>query len=274
MTQAAAALADRLRMRFPDMAVTVDSPRGEVGIVFDDAMWHDGCRALRDEFGFEQLIDVCGVDYMGHGNDEWDTEVSYEGFSRGVEGRGPGRFKYGEVPSHQTAQPQGEVDTSAPLRRFAAVVQLLSVSNNQRVRVRVFAPDDAFPVVDSVTDLWPVANWFERETFDLFGILFTGHPDLRRILTDYGFVGHPFRKDFPLIGNVEVRYDAETQRVIYEPVTSVEPRVLVPRVIRDDARYATAAGEDRDLKVGSTLGPADAALPSTGPTPTPAGAIK
>ena len=274
MTQAAAPFADRLRARFPDTAVTVDSPRCEVGVVFDAAIWHDGCRALRDEFGFEQLIDVCGVDYMGHGSDEWDTDVSSEGFSRGVEGRGPGRFKYGEVPSQQAAQPQGEVATSAPSRRFAVVVQLLSVSNNQRVRVRVFAPDDAFPVVDSLTDLWPVANWFERETFDLFGILFTGHPDLRRILTDYGFVGHPFRKDFPLIGNVEVRYDAQAQRVIYEPVTSVEPRVLVPRVIRDDARYATAAGEDRDLKVGSTLGPADAALPSTGPTPTPAGATR
>ena len=106
----------------------------------------------------------------------------------------------------------------------------------------------------SVTDLWPGANWFEREAFDLFGIIFAGHPDLRRILTDYGFVGHPFRKDFPLIGNVEVRYDAEKQRVIYEPVTSVEPRVLVPRVIRDDARYATAAGEDRDLKIAARTG--------------------
>jgi NADH-quinone oxidoreductase subunit C len=114
------------------------------------------------------------------------------------------------------------------------------------------------PIVASVTDLWPGANWFEREAFDLFGIIFSGHPDLRRILTDYGFVGHPFRKDFPLIGNVEVRYDAEKKRVIYEPVTSVEPRVLVPRVIRDDARYATSAGEDRDLTVRSTVGPAGA----------------
>jgi NADH-quinone oxidoreductase subunit C len=135
-----------------------------------------------------------------------------------------------------------------PQRRFAAVLQLLSVANNRRLRVRTFAPDDALPVVPSVVDLWPVANWFEREAFDLFGIVFQGHPDLRRILTDYGFVGHPFRKDFPLIGNVEVRYDAEKKRVVYEPVTSVEPRVNVPRVIRDDARYATAAGEQMSRK--------------------------
>jgi NADH-quinone oxidoreductase subunit C len=136
------------------------------------------------------------------------------------------------------------------------VVQLLSIAHNQRVRMTCFAEDDDLPVIMSVTDLWPGANWFEREAFDLFGIIFQGHPDLRRILTDYGFVGHPFRKDFPLIGNVEVRYDAEKKRVVYEPVTSVEPRVLVPRVVRHDARYATARGEDRDLKIGSTLGPA------------------
>lgn len=274
MSESAFAFAERLRARFPASAVSVDEPRGEVGIVFDAAMWHDGCRALHDELGFQQLIDLCGIDYLSHGSDEWDTEVSSEGFSRGVEGRGPGRFKHGEVPSEQSAQPQGEISTVAPLQRFAAVAQLLSVQHNRRVRVRCFAPDDALPIIESVTDIWPVSNWFERETFDLFGIIFTGHPDLRRILTDYGFVGHPFRKDFPLIGNVEVRYDAEQQRVIYEPVTSVEPRVLVPRVIRDDARYATAAGEDHDLKVGSTLGPADAALRSTGPTPTPSGATK
>ena len=243
-------------------------------MVLDAESWHDDCRDLRDEFGFEQLIDLCGIDYLGHGSDEWDTGVSSEGFSRGVEGRGPGRFKFGEVPSEQTAQPEGEVPTVAPEHRFAVVVQLLSLQHNRRVRLRAFAPDDSLPMLASVTDIWPGCNWFEREAFDMFGIVFTGHPDLRRILTDYGFVGHPFRKDFPLIGNVEVRYDAEKQRVIYEPVTSVEPRVLVPRVIRDDARYATAAGEDRDLKVGSTLGPADAALPSTGPTPTPAGATK
>ena len=273
-TEVASVFAERLRTRFADAVVSVDEPRGEVGIVFDAQSWHDGCRALRDELGFEQLIDLCGIDYLSHGSDEWDTDVSSEGFSRGVEGRGAGRFKHGEVPSEQSAQPQGEISTVAPRQRFAAVAQLLSVRNNRRVRVRCFAPDDALPIIASLTDIWPVSNWFERETFDLFGIIFTGHPDLRRILTDYGFVGHPFRKDFPLIGNVEVRYDAEQQRVIYEPVTSVEPRVLVPRVIRDDARYATAAGEDRDLKVGSTLGPADAALRSTAPTLTPSGATK
>jgi len=274
MSEPVTSFVEQLRARFPESAVSMDVPRGEVGIVLDAAVWHDGCRSLRDEFGFEQLVDLCGIDYLGHGSDEWDTDVSSEGFSRGVEGRGPGRFRYGERPSEQTAQPQGEITIAAPQRRFAVVAQLLSVKHNRRIRVRSFAPDDNLPIVASVTDLWPGANWFERETFDMFGIVLAGHPDLRRILTDYGFVGHPFRKDFPLIGNVEVRYDAEQQRVIYEPVKSVEPRVLVPRVIRDDARYATAAGEDRDLKVGSTLGPADAALRSTGPTPTPAGADK
>lgn len=253
--ESASAFAERLRAHFEGAEISVDAPRGEVGIVFSPDAWHDGCRALRDEFGFEQLVDVCGVDYFGHGSDEWDTEVSSEGFSRGVEGRGPGRFGFGERPSQQAAQPGVTEITPVPQRRFAAVAQLLSVQHNRRVRVKCFAPDDDLPIVASLTDLWPGSNWFERETFDLFGIVFRGHPDLRRILTDYGFIGHPFRKDFPLIGNVEVRYDAEKKRVVYEPVTSVEPRVLVPRVIRDDARYATAAGEDRDLKVRNPLGP-------------------
>jgi NADH-quinone oxidoreductase subunit C len=118
--------------------------------------------------------------------------------------------------------------------RYAVVVQLLSIANNQRLRLRVFAKDDDFPVVESVTDIWPSANWYEREAFDLFGIMFTGHPDLRRILTDYGFIGHPFRKDFPLSGNVEMRYDPEQKRVIYQPVT-IEPRENTPRVIREDS---------------------------------------
>jgi NADH-quinone oxidoreductase subunit C len=230
---AAAAFAERLGSRFPDGVVAVAEPRGEVTLDVDPAGWHAAALALRDEFGFEQLIDVSGVDYLSYGSDEWDTEVSSEGFSRGVEGKGAGRFAWGEVPNGAA---------NAPERRFAAVAHLLSCSNNLRVRLRTFAADDALPVVDSLTSIWPVANWFEREAFDLYGIVFEGHPDLRRILTDYGFVGHPFRKDFPLIGNVEVRYDAEKQRVIYEPV-SIEPRVLVPRVIRDDSRYQTAAGE-------------------------------
>lgn len=248
--ETADAFAGRLRERFPESQVEIAAPRGEVGIVFDAAAHYEGCRALRDEFGFEQLIDVAGVDYLGYGSDEWDTEVSSEGFSRGVEGRNVGRFKFGESPSRQLPEPQGEGAMPVPQRRFAAVLQLLSVRHNLRVRVRCFAPDDDLPVVPSVVGLWPVANWFEREAFDVMGIVFQGHPDLRRILTDYGFVGHPFRKDFPLIGNVEVRYDAERKRVVYEPVTSVEPRVLVPRVIREDARYATAAGEQASRDAG------------------------
>jgi NADH-quinone oxidoreductase subunit C len=240
----ATAFAERLRARFPGAEVSVALPRGEVGIV-TAGDWLQTCQALRDEFGFESLVDLCGLDLLGYGSDEWDTDTSSEGFSRGVEGRGPGRFGYGEAPSQQLPQPDGEGAIPMPERRFAAVAQLLSVQHNRRLRVTCLAQDDALPVVSSLTGLWPGANWFEREAFDLFGIIFEGHPDLRRILTDYGFVGHPFRKDFPLIGNVEVRYDAERKRVVYEPVTSVEPRVLVPRVIRDDARYATAAGEQR-----------------------------
>lgn len=241
MAESVAAFVDRLRARFADAEVSVAQPRGiesrrqrdEVGIVFPADAWHQGCRALRDEFGFEQLIDLCGVDYLGHGSDEWDTEVSSEGFSRGVEGRGPGRFKFGETPSRQMPDPQGEAGIPRPERRFAAVAQLLSVQHNRRVRVKAFAPDDDLPIVASVTDLWPVANWFEREAFDLFGIVFEGHADLRRILTDYGFIGHPFRKDFPISGHVEMRYDAEQRRVIYQPVT-IEPREITPRIIRED----------------------------------------
>ncbi len=233
MAESVQAFVDRLAARFDGALVVVAEPRGEVTIDVAAAQWLATAFALRDEFGFEQLVDVSGVDYLSYGSDEWDTDVSSEGFSRGVEGKSAGRFAWGEQVNGAAASPE---------RRFAAVAHLLSYQHNRRVRLRTFAENDDLPVVDSLTSVWPGSNWFEREAFDLFGIIFEGHPDLRRILTDYGFVGHPFRKDFPLIGNVEVRYDADKKRVVYEPV-SIEPRVGVPRVIRDDARYQTAAGE-------------------------------
>jgi NADH-quinone oxidoreductase subunit C len=248
MAESSPAFAERLRARFEGAQVSIAAPRGEVGIIFPPGDWLAGCQALRDEFGFEMLVDLCGVDYLGYGCDEWDTEVSSEGYSRGVEGKGPGRFAFGEATTRQAPEPLGPAIVPVPQRRFAVVAQLLSVANNQRLRATCFAENDDLPVIASVTAIWPGVNWFEREAFDMFGIIFEGHPDLRRILTDYGFVGHPFRKDFPLIGNVEVRYDPERKRVVYEPVTSVEPRVGVPRVVRDDARYATAAGEQMDRR--------------------------
>jgi NADH-quinone oxidoreductase subunit C len=179
--------------------------------------------ALRDAPGlkFEMCMDVCGIDYLEHGRAEWKTQdATTSGFSRGVA--------------------RGAMDGPiAPGRRFAVVYHLLSVSLNQRLRLRVFCADDAEPMVDSLSQVWAGVDWFEREAFDMFGILFKGHPDLRRLLTDYGFIGHPFRKDFPLSGNVEVRYDPEKGRVVYQPV-SIEPRVLVPKVIRHDNRYDPA----------------------------------
>jgi NADH-quinone oxidoreductase subunit C len=234
-TTDASSLAQRLSARLGDKIAAVHEWRGEVGIDVLPENWLTVAQALRDsdEFHFEQLIDVSGVDYLSFGQTEWDTtDVSATGFSRGVEGEGAGRFDW-----------QGRPSATAGHKRFAAVVQLLSIRNNQRVRLRGYCDDDALPIIPSLTGLWPGANWFEREAFDLFGIVFEGHPDLRRILTDYGFVGHPFRKDFPLIGNVEVRYDEKLGRVIYEPVTSVEPRVLVPRTIRHDSRYDQAQAE-------------------------------
>ena len=178
------------------------------------------CRALRDEaeFSFEQLSCVSGVDYLAYGQADWETEdTTQSGFSRGVS-KGVYRDKEPSVPS-----------------RFASVYHLLSIKHNRRLGIRCYIPGEP-PRVSSVVELWPSANWFERESFDLFGILYEGHPDLRRILTDYGFIGHPFRKDFPLEGNVEVRYDPDKKRVVYQPVT-IENRVLVPKVIRHDTRY-------------------------------------
>ena len=229
-------LVERLAARFGDLlAVTV--ARNEVTAELAGSDLIAVATALRDEapFRFSEAVDVCGVDYLGYGQTEWDTQtISSTGFSRGVEGEATGRFTWADRPR----------DVDQP-RRFAAVIHLLSIEHNQRLRLRVFCEDDSLPVVPSLTGIWPGVNWFEREAFDLYGIIFEGHPDLRRILTDYGFVGHPFRKDFPLIGNVEVRYDPEQKRVVYEPV-SIEPRVLVPRVIRDDADLTQAKAEAAD----------------------------
>jgi len=162
----------------------------------------------------------------GYGDDEWETaEASGSGFSRGFDALGPGRFSWAERP---------EADEIP--NRYAVVVQLLSIKHNRRLRLRCHAPDDVLPVLPTLVEVWNSVNWYEREAFDLFGIVFEGHPDLRRIMTDYGFIGHPFRKDFPLIGNVTVRYDDDKKRVVYEPV-EIEPRVLVPRVVRRDSRY-------------------------------------
>ena len=170
-------------------------------------------------------MDLRGVDYLHYGRDEWQTQcATRSGFSRGREARS-------EPPDADAAG------------RFAVVYHLLSISHNQRLRLRGACPDTDEPMVDSVIDVWASANWFEREAFDLFGILFRGHPDLRRILTDYGFIGHPFRKDFPLSGNVEVRYDPDKRRVVYQPV-SIEPRELVPQVIRHDNRYDPRCSSD------------------------------
>ena len=189
-----------LQSTLGDMLAGVTTALSEVTIVVKAEHLLTVSEKLRDapELKFEQLIDLCGLDYNNYGEDAW------------------------------------------PGNRFAVVYHLLSVSYNCRLRMRVFAPDDGFPVVDSVIGIWPSANWYEREAFDLFGIMFTGHPDLRRLLTDYGFIGHPFRKDFPLSGNVEMRYDPDQQRVIYQPVT-IEPRVITPRIVREE-NYADSEG--------------------------------
>ena len=189
-------LASQLRDRFGDTVSDCHVAFGELTLVVDKGDLIEVATALRDEeaFACEEVVDICGVDYLDFGNGEWE---------------GP---------------------------RFAVAYQLLSIQNNHRIRLKVFV-DGEPPVLDSVIGVWSGANWYEREAFDLYGIVFAGHPDLRRILTDYGFIGHPFRKDFPLSGNVEMRYDPEQKRVIYEPV-SIETRINQPRTIRDDHRYA------------------------------------
>jgi len=223
-------LADALAGALAGKIVSVELAYNELSIEVGADQLVEVATQLRDDerFRFQQLVDLCGVDYSQYGRDEWFTEEATRGgFSRGVEEvSSTGFLKFGDRLDSQVA----------PGRRFAAVYHLLSCALNQRLRLRVFAADDEFPVVPTVTAVWASADWYEREAFDLFGILFNGHPDLRRILTDYGFVGHPFRKDFPLVGNVEMRYDPERERVVYEPV-SIVPRVLVPKVTRHDHRY-------------------------------------
>ena len=194
-------LSQKLQDRFGDKLLSKKLALGELTVEVAAADYFSLMQSLRDEadFSFEELIDLCGVDYSTYGDGAW----------------------------------QG--------KRFAAVVHLLSIAHNVRLRVRVFADSDEFPAIDSVTSLWTSANWFEREAFDLYGIAFVGHEDLRRILTDYGFIGHPFRKDFPISGHVEMRYDPDQGRVVYQPVT-IEPRENTPRIVREDTYRDPAHG--------------------------------
>ena len=193
-------LRDHLSGLFGDKLVSVQEKLHELTVVIRASDLLSVMAILRDDSGacFEQMIDLCGLDYSEYGDGAWEG------------------------------------------KRFAVVYDLMSVKNNQRLRVRVFAEEDAFPVLPSVTGVWSCANWFEREAFDLFGIVFTGHPDLRRLLTDYGFVGSPFRKDFPLSGHVEMKYDPAQQRVVYQPV-SIDPREVTPRIVRDEL-YGSVRG--------------------------------
>ena len=194
MSDTLSVLKERLEKVLGKKVYRLHEALGELTLVVRSEDYLEVAKTLRDEptLGFDQLMDLCGVDYSEYDNSTWE---------------GP---------------------------RFAAVSHLLSVKHNWRLRLRVFAPVDHFPLVASVTPIWNSANWFEREAFDLYGILFDGHDDLRRILTDYGFIGHPFRKDFPISGNVEMRYDPEQKRVIYQPVT-IDPREVTPRVIREES---------------------------------------
>ncbi len=197
MSQKLATLQASLESVLGDKIQRLDLVKGELTLTVSAANYLSVCQTLRDhaELRFEQLIDLCGMDYS-----------TYKDGAESI---------YAEAP------------------RFCVVSHLLSVNKNWRLRLKVFAPNDDFPVVASINDVWNAANWYEREAFDLYGIVFEGHNDLRRILTDYGFIGHPFRKDFPTTGHVEMRYDPEQKRVVYQPVT-IEPREITPRIIRED----------------------------------------
>ena len=226
MTSSVETLTTSLSQRFGDALTDAHVACGQAVIELKPNQLLAVCQSLKDEetYSFEQLIDLCGVDYSTYGKADWETQsTSDTGFSRGVS--------------------EDIFDDEAEARpRFAVVYHLLSIKHNHRLRVRCMI-DETPAKIESVVNIWASANWYEREAFDLFGILFEGHPDLRRILTDYGFIGHPFRKDFPLEGNVEVRYDPEQKRVVDQPVT-ITNRVLVPRVIRDDTRYEEVKGEE------------------------------
>ena len=219
-------LAQKLTQRFHDLAPPTIA-FAEVSLDLDEQRLLEVCLALRDEadFKFDLLLDVCVVDYQDYGISEWQTEGSTStGFERGVD-----KKRY-TIPGCELG--------FQPSARFSVVYHLLSIAHNHRLRLRVFIDGDP-PLIASVNSIWPAANWYEREAFDLFGVLFVGHPDLRRLLTDYGFVGHPFRKDFPLSGHVEVRYDAKEERVVYQPV-SITPRTLVAKTIRKTAQLPSS----------------------------------
>jgi NADH-quinone oxidoreductase subunit C len=229
LTPKYAALAAAVEAKLGPKLERLPTTTAELGYRVEPGDLLEVCRTLHDEpeLRFEMLMDLCAVDYQGYGRDEWQTNsASGTGFSRGA------------LRGAAAAAGDGDVEPIEyrPSARFAVVYHLLSITYNHRLRLKVFCADDERPLLDSVHGIWTSADWYEREAFDLYGVLFRGHPDLRRLLTDYGFVGHPFRKDFPLIGNVEMRYDPAKGRVVYEPV-SIEPRTLVPKVIRDDARY-------------------------------------
>lgn len=203
-------LGNALQEAFGAKVVSLENKLGELTLVVKATDMQAVLTRLRDDsrFSFEQLTDLCGIDYSTYASDVSEGGVYFSD----------------EASAPCAARPF----------RFAAVYHLLSFSHNARLRVRIFAEDDAMPILSSVIEIWPSANWYEREAFDLYGIIFTGHPDLRRLLTDYGFIGNPFRKDFPLSGHVEMRYDAEQKRVIYQPV-SIEPREVTPRIVREDS---------------------------------------
>ncbi len=220
LTQQSKQLSKQLADRLGDLLESNTIALNEVTIEVSTKNLIEVAEILKSDadLAFAQLTDLCGVDYSTYGMTEWATEdASSEGFSRAVDGTIP-------------------LNGSWEKPRFASVIHLLSYEHNCRLRLRSFVDEDE-PIIPSLVDVWAAANWYERESFDLYGILYSGHPDLRRILTDYGFVGHPFRKDFPLIGNVEMRYDATERKCVYEPV-SIEPRITTPRVIRDDLRYS------------------------------------